>query len=107
MAIDRRRFLKLGAGSVGMSMIARHAESVTRKRPIIDVHLHAYPADTVIETSMVNPVTGKPPRIKNGEEHLHACLAEMKRLNVVKGIVSGGTGDRLAAAAHWRDVAPD
>lgn len=36
-----------------------------------------------------------------------ACLAEMKRLNIVKGIVSGGTGDRLAAALQWRDAAPD
>jgi len=108
MAIDRRRFLQLGASSVGMSMIAHHAAAaVSRKRAIIDVHLHAYPADMVIEQSLVNPATGKPPQIKNGEEHLQACLAEMKRLNVVKGIVSGGTGDRLAAAAHWRDVAPD
>ena len=119
MAIDRRRFLKLGAGSVGMSLLAHHAAAagkkvgtktddvMRRKRPIIDVHLHAYPADMVIEKSLVNPVTGKPPQIKNGEEHLQACLAEMRRLNVVKGIVSGGTGDRLAAAAHWHDVAPD
>lgn len=119
MAIDRRRFLKLGAGSVGMSLLAHHAaaagkkvgtktdDAMRRKRPIIDVHLHAYPADMVIEKSLVNPVTGKPPQIKNGEEHLQACLAEMRRLNVVKGIVSGGTGDRLAAAAHWHDVAPD
>ena len=119
MAVDRRRFLKLGAGSVSMCMVAHYAaavgrkpgtatdDTVRRKRPIIDVHMHAYPADMVIEKSLANPVTGKPPQIKNGEEHLQACLAEMKRLNVVKAIVSGGTGDRLAAAAHWRDVAPD
>jgi predicted TIM-barrel fold metal-dependent hydrolase len=31
----------------------------------------------------------------------------MKRLNIVKGVVSGGDGDRLAAAAHWRETAPD
>jgi predicted TIM-barrel fold metal-dependent hydrolase len=120
MAIDRRRFLKLGAGSVGMSMVAHYAaavgkkpdtataDSMSRKRPIIDVHLHAYPADMVIEKSMVNPATGKAPEIRNGEEHLRACLAEMKRLNIVKGIVSAGAGeDRLAVAAHWCDVAPD
>jgi len=117
MAIDRRRFLKLGAGSVGMSMLCRYMAgqelptardgTVPRKLPIIDVHMHAYPADMPIEQSLVNPVTGKPPKIKNGEDHLQACLAEMERLNVVKCIVSGGTGDRLAAAAHWRDVAPD
>ena len=38
---------------------------------------------------------------------MRACLAEMKRLNVVKGIVSGGDGDRLAAAMHWHEAAPD
>src|SRR5262249_26801032 len=117
MTIDRRRFLKLGAGSVGMSMLWRYVSgqeqpiaregSVPRKLPIIDVHMHAYPADMPIEQSLVNPVTGKPPQIKNGEEHLQACLAEMKRLNVVKCVVSGGRGGRLAAAGHWRDVGPD
>lgn len=119
MAFDRRRFLKLGAGSVSLCMMAHYAgavgrkpgtatdDAVRRKRPIIDVHLHAYPADMVIEKSLLNPATGKAPQIKNGEEHLQACLAEMKRLNVVKAIVSAGTGDRLAVAAHWRDAAPD
>src|SRR5215475_1975155 len=85
MTIDRRRFLKLGAGSVGMSMLWRYVSgqeqpiaregSVPRKLPIIDVHMHAYPADMPIEQSLVNPVTAKPPQIKNGEEHLQACLA--------------------------------
>jgi uncharacterized protein len=45
--------------------------------------------------------------VKDGEAHLHACLVEMKRLNIVKGVVSGGDGDRLAVAAHWRETAPD
>src|SRR5262249_8263080 len=113
----RRQFFRLGAGAVGMSILSRYAagqepgtaaaDTLSRKLPIIDVHMHAYPADMVIEKSLVNPVTGKPPQIRNGEEHLEACLAEMKRLHVVKGIVSGGTGDRLAAAAHWHEVAPD
>src|SRR5262249_30208061 len=114
MTIDRRQFFRLGAGAVGMSILSRYAagqepgtaaaDTLSRKLPIIDVHMHAYPADMVIEKSLVNPVTGKPPQIRNGEEHLEACLAEMKRLHVVKGIVSGGTGDRLAAAAHWHEV---
>jgi predicted TIM-barrel fold metal-dependent hydrolase len=76
------------------------------REPIIDVHMHAYPADAEIP-AQANPVTGKIPDSKNGEAHLQACLAEMKRLNIVKGVVSGGGGDRLAAAAHWRDTAPD
>jgi uncharacterized protein len=74
---------------------------------IIDVHMHAYPADEAIPAEALNPATGKPPGVKDGEAHLRACLAEMKRLNVVRGVVSGGSGDRLAAAAHWRDADPD
>jgi len=75
--------------------------------PIIDVHMHAYPANEAFPASLNNPVTGKPTTLKDGEAHLQACLSEMKRLNIVRGVVSGGTGDRLAAAMHWQDVAPD
>jgi predicted TIM-barrel fold metal-dependent hydrolase len=116
MVIDRRQFIRLGAGAVAMRMVSIHAAGIDlrpaaakamRKAPIIDVHMHAYPADEALPASLVNPVTGKPTRLKDGEAHMQACLAEMKRLNVVKGVVSGGTGDRLAAASHWRETAPD
>jgi uncharacterized protein len=75
--------------------------------PIIDVHMHAYPAAAAFPDALVNPATGTATTLKNGAAHLQACLAEMKRLNVVKAVVSGGDGDRLAAAAHWHDTAPD
>jgi predicted TIM-barrel fold metal-dependent hydrolase len=116
MTIDRRQFIRLSAGAVAMRIVSIRAAGIDsrpaasnaiRKSPIIDVHMHAYPADEALPASLVNPATGKPTRLKDGEAHLQACLAEMKRLNVVKGIVSGGTGDRLAAALHWRETAPD
>jgi predicted TIM-barrel fold metal-dependent hydrolase len=69
--------------------------------------MHAYPADVDFPASLPNPATGRAPGVKNGEEHLHACLAEMTRLNIVKGVVSGGDGDRLAVASHWHETAPD
>jgi uncharacterized protein len=75
--------------------------------PIIDVHLHAYPATEAIPAAALNSATGRPPGVKDGVAHMQACLAEMKRLNIVKGVVSGGSGDRLAAAIGWRDAAPD
>jgi len=74
--------------------------------PIIDVHMHSYPADMALPAA-ANPVTGKPHGLKDGKAHLEACLAEMKHLNIVKGIVSGGDGDRLAAALQWQAKAPD
>ncbi len=69
--------------------------------------MHAYPAGEAIPADALNPATGRPPGVKDGEAHLQACLAEMKRLNIVKGVVSGGSGDRLGAAIHWREAAPD
>ena len=69
--------------------------------------MHAYPADAAFPDALVNPATGTATTLKNGAAHLQACLAEMKRLNVVKGVVSGGDGDRLAAASHWHDADPD
>jgi predicted TIM-barrel fold metal-dependent hydrolase len=45
--------------------------------------------------------------IRNGADHYAACLAEMKRHNVVKGIVSGGDGDRLQAAMDWHRHDPE
>lgn len=99
------------SGTAGAQAAARPASAVPTRRqtsgPIIDVHMHAYPADMALPSPLKNPVTGKPTLVKNGEEHLQACLAEMTRLNIVKGVVSGGDGDRLGAALHWRDAAPD
>jgi predicted TIM-barrel fold metal-dependent hydrolase len=73
--------------------------------PIIDVHMHAYPPDAAIP-AVANPMSGQLSALKDGEAHLQTCLAEMKRLNIVKGVVSGGSGDRLAAAMHWTETDP-
>lgn len=77
------------------------------REPIIDVHMHAYPAEMAFSDPLPNPANGKPPGVANGEAHRLACLAEMKRLNIVKAVVSGGDGDRIAAALHWRDADRD
>ena len=88
-----------------MSMAARTALAA-EPEPIIDVHLHAYPPTEAIP-DIANPANGGKPGVKDGAAHMRACLEEMRRLNIVRGIVSGGSGDRLAAAMHWRDAAPD
>lgn len=71
------------------------------------MHLHAYPPDGAIDAALASPGTGRPAGVANGTAHREACLAAMKRLNIVKGVVSGGDGDRLAAAARWHEAAPD
>jgi uncharacterized protein len=98
--------VKLLAATLIVLSVAASGQAAERP-PIIDVHLHAYPADGAIDASMANPATGHPAGVANGEAHLQACLAEMKRLNIVRGVVSGGDGDRLAAAVRWHDAAPD
>src|SRR5437868_10576395 len=96
-----------GPGRDAPATAATGASHDRTREPIIDVHMHAYPADIAIPASAGNPATGRPPGVADGEQHLQACLAAMKRLNIVKGVVSGGDGDRLAAAVHWHDAAPD
>jgi predicted TIM-barrel fold metal-dependent hydrolase len=118
-SMNRRHFLSaaLAGGFVSWQSLGStesvSAETQTRtsrerasgRGPIIDVHMHAYPADALIPP-VNNRLTGKHATLTNGEAHLQACLAEMKRLNIVMGVVSGGSGDRLAAASHWYDSAP-
>jgi uncharacterized protein len=94
------------AGSQPAGAPPRTARNGSRG-PIIDVHMHAYPADEAIPADATNPATGRPPGVKDGAAHMQACLAEMKRLNIVTGVVSGGSGDRLGAALQWHDAAPD
>jgi predicted TIM-barrel fold metal-dependent hydrolase len=69
--------------------------------------MHAYPPNEAFPTGLVNRLTGGPPLVTGGEAHIQACLTEMERLNIVQGVVSGGDGDRLAAAENWRATAPE
>jgi uncharacterized protein len=113
--MERRHFLGavLGGGLAAGSMLGREghraaprAASAQARGDIIDVHLHAYPAGDAIPATP-NPMTGKLPGVADGAAHRQACLAEMARLGIVTGVVSGGSGDRLVAAAEWREAAPD
>jgi len=104
MQLRRRDLLKCGAGFAAAASLPAVAATRPARR-IIDVHLHAYPADLALD-SPINPISGVKNEIRNGADHLAACIAEMKRLGVVRGIVSGGDGDRLKAATDWVDRDP-
>jgi len=66
------------------------AQSDTNMRPpIIDMHLHSYPAAYMGEPGMPNPVTGKPSGATSDEELMQATLMEMRRYNIVKAVTSG------------------
>lgn len=100
----RRAVIALAAALIAASAVAAVPDQ--ERGPIIDVHMHAYPASEAIPV-IANPANGGLPGVADGEAHLQAVLAEMKRLNIVKGVASGGSGDRLGAALHWSDAAPD
>lgn len=105
---DRRQFLMKAAGT-GLALAASTGWSAAAgkaPRAIIDVHMHSYPVDAEMPDPLVNPISGKKLAVRNGAEHYAACLAEMKKHNVVRGIVSGGNGDRLAAALKWQSNDP-
>jgi predicted TIM-barrel fold metal-dependent hydrolase len=108
MFIGRRNFLKLGGATIASAVMPGGlvAADAPGGKPVIDVHMHAYPAATPFPNPIVNPISGLKSPIRNGADHLSACIAEMKRHNVVKGIVSGGDGDRLKAATDWHDRDP-
>ena len=108
MHIERRDFLKLGGGAAAALAVpgALGAAAALERKPIIDVHMHAYPATMALDQPVVNPISGAKLPIRNGAEHMAACIAEMKRYNIVRGVVSGGDGDRLAAAVAWHDADP-
>ena len=106
MPIGRRDFITLGGAALAATVAPGALAVPAKPRRIIDVHMHAYPASTAFTDPIVNPITGAKSPIRNGAEHMEACIAEMKRHNVVKGIVSGGDGDRLKAATDWHDRDP-
>ena len=68
--------------------------------PIIDMHMHAYPAEGLF--SGANPVTGEPSAAQTDEAIMQATIEAMDRFNIVKAIVSGP----LDLVQRWKSVAP-
>jgi uncharacterized protein len=112
MLLARREFFRLSGGALAALAVPRSlvrmadAESPVPLGPVIDVHMHAYPASMQLDTPIVNPISGVKSPIRTGADHLTACLAAMRRHNVVRGVVSGGDGDRLRAAVEWSERDP-
>ncbi|MDC7694266.1 amidohydrolase family protein [Asticcacaulis sp. DXS10W] len=108
-ALDRRSILTAGLAAAAAASAAPTFGAVSTRdaEPVIDVHLHAYPQSLSLPAAATNPITGEKSSILNGADHMEACLTEMQRWNVVKGVVSGGDGDRMQAAIDWKKRDPD
>ncbi|MGI8735029.1 MAG: amidohydrolase family protein [Pyrinomonadaceae bacterium] len=71
--------------------------------PIIDVHVHAYAKDERWTSKVPDPVTGQPITATTEQAHMQATLAEMKKYNIVKGVVSND----YQAVLRWKAASPD
>ncbi len=80
--------LLIGFAVLGVLAATPLFSATEPKPPIIDVHLHAFPADFIGRVGAPNPVTGKPSEATTDDELLKASFAEMNRANIVKAIVS-------------------
>jgi uncharacterized protein len=83
--------------------------------PIIDVHIHAYADGPRLAARVPNLSTGKPSLVGDSAGHRALTLSEMKRLGVVRALVSGGNhgaaeqmvaagGDRTRLAYQLDDI---
>ena len=74
---------------VPLALASAHPAAGATCNAIIDVHLHAYGQDGRLQGRALNPATGKPSAATDGQSHRRLTLSEARRLNVVRGIVSG------------------
>jgi predicted TIM-barrel fold metal-dependent hydrolase len=87
-----------------LPVVPAAAQDPTPRR-IIDVHVHAPTADPRFGQTFVNPLTGTRHLAAADEaSHVDRCLAEMKRLGIVKAVVSSGADHD--AVLRWRERAP-
>lgn len=73
------------------------------QRKVIDVHLHALPANFFGPPGLPNPKTGAPSAATTDEAIMRATLAALEKYNVVKAVASGPLG----VVAKWRAAAPE
>ena len=87
----------------GLASAAPAQQNEQTRPPIIDVHVHAYERDERWTLKVPNPRTGQPMTASTEQEHMRATLAEMKKYNIVKAVVS----NHYPAVLRWHAAAPD
>jgi predicted TIM-barrel fold metal-dependent hydrolase len=72
--------------------------------PIIDMHLHALPADAYGQAGLPNPATGKPSTALTTEAIMRATVAALEQYNITRAVTSGKS---LELMDKWRNTAPE
>ena len=97
------KLLSIVFGLIGTICLLSAQAETGKSLPIIDMHMHAFPAGYMGEVNMPNPVTGKPSALASDEELLRATLKEMRRYNIVKAVASGP----LEVVWRWKSAEPE
>ncbi len=96
------KLLRIVLGFMGTICLLSAQADISKSLPIIDMHMHAYPAGYNGEVNMPNPVTGKLSGVTSDEELMRATLKEMRRYNIVKAVASGP----LQIVLRWKAAEP-
>ena len=78
-------------------------QKATQRLPIIDMHMHAHPANRFGKSGLPNPITGKPSASTTDDALLRAALEAMDRHQIVKAFASS----YLDSVERWRVAAPE
>ena len=65
------------------------------KYPVIDMHMHVFSSDPRWTTHMPTPISNRPMTADDAQKHYDETMAEMKKWNYKKAMISGDT------AAEW------
>ena len=84
------------------------ADASAAKRPIIDMHLHAFTVEAWSKKTgggdlPPHPLTGRPPEAKTSADILRLTLEAMDRYNIKVGVLSGP----LETVYAWKAKSPD
>jgi predicted TIM-barrel fold metal-dependent hydrolase len=90
-------------GIVGFPFLSFAQTETIKHFPIIDMHLHSFPAADSGEANMPNPVTGKLSSATSDEEIMQLSFTEMRRYNIVKAVTSGP----LEVLFRWKSAEPN
>ena len=79
------------------------AQRGTHRLAIIDMHMHAHPANRFGKARLPNPVTGRPSASTTDDALLRAALEAMDHHHIVKAFASS----YLDSVERWRVAAPE
>jgi len=98
-----KRILAFAVLAIPVILLAQAGPPAGRRPPIIDMHLHALPANTFGPPGQPNPATGKPSAAITDDQIRQQSLEALRKYNVVRAAASG-TSENVA---RWKAAMPD